>query len=203
MRQGLFSYAFQIDSITYTQSGFRILDNGHVWLSKIGEVRMFMHRPINETIKTLSIKRDKVGDWFITITADEKENNQPFEQEDHGPIIKGVEFRSPIGIDLGLKALIMTSNDRQIEPPAFLMNSEKKLKKAQRILSRKKNRSGKRTKAKTGVAKIHRKIERQRDDFTHKLSNKLVMMSALRPRSIPMGLLNSISSFMTPFIIGP
>ena len=78
------------NSITYTQSGFRILDNGHVWLSKIGEVRMFMHRPINETIKTLSIKCDKVGDWFITITADEKENNQPFEQEDHGPIIKGV-----------------------------------------------------------------------------------------------------------------
>ncbi|MCL5783008.1 MAG: helix-turn-helix domain-containing protein [Candidatus Thermoplasmatota archaeon] len=29
-------------SITYTQSGFRIMDNGHVWLSKIGEVRMFM-----------------------------------------------------------------------------------------------------------------------------------------------------------------
>ena len=166
-------------SITYTQSGFRILDNGHVWLSKIGEVRMFMHRPINETIKTLSIKCDKVGDWFITITADEKENNQPFEQEDHGPIIKGVmkedmEFRSPIGIDLGLKALIMTSNDHQIEPPAFLMKSEMKLKKAQRNLSRKKNGSKKRTKAKTRVAKIHRKIERQRDDFTHKLSNKLV-----------------------------
>ncbi|EQD59540.1 transposase IS891/IS1136/IS1341 family, partial [mine drainage metagenome] len=34
------------NSITYTQSGFRIMDNGHVWLSKIGEIRMFMHRSI-------------------------------------------------------------------------------------------------------------------------------------------------------------
>ena len=44
------------NSITYPQSGFRILDNGHVWLSKIGEIRMFMHRPITGTIRTLSVK---------------------------------------------------------------------------------------------------------------------------------------------------
>ncbi|MHB1812960.1 MAG: RNA-guided endonuclease InsQ/TnpB family protein, partial [Thermoplasmataceae archaeon] len=57
-------------SITYTQSGFRILDNGHVWLSKIGEIRMFMHRSITGDIRTLSVKRDRVGDWFITVTAE-------------------------------------------------------------------------------------------------------------------------------------
>ncbi|EQD74818.1 hypothetical protein B1B_02453, partial [mine drainage metagenome] len=45
------------------------MDNGHVWLSKIGEIRMFMHRPITGKIKTLSIKRDKVGDWFVTIVV--------------------------------------------------------------------------------------------------------------------------------------
>ena len=33
------------NSITYPQSGFKILDNGHLWASKIGEIRMFMHRP--------------------------------------------------------------------------------------------------------------------------------------------------------------
>jgi putative transposase len=54
------------------------------------------------------------------------------------------------------------------------MKSEKKLKKAQRNLSRKQKGSGKRRKAKTGVAKIHRKIARQRDDFSHKLSRNLV-----------------------------
>ena len=39
-----FKSRYRYSSITYTQSGFRILDNGHVWLSKIGEIRMFMHR---------------------------------------------------------------------------------------------------------------------------------------------------------------
>ncbi|EQD62289.1 transposase, IS605 OrfB family, partial [mine drainage metagenome] len=54
------------NSITYTQSGFRILDSGHIWLSKVGKIRMFMHRTITGNIKTLSIKRDTVGDWFVT-----------------------------------------------------------------------------------------------------------------------------------------
>jgi transposase len=45
------------NSITYTQSGFRIMHNGHVWLSKIGEIRMFIHRSITGDIKTLSIKK--------------------------------------------------------------------------------------------------------------------------------------------------
>ncbi|EQD30220.1 transposase, IS605 OrfB family, partial [mine drainage metagenome] len=60
----------QYNSITYTQSGFRILDNGHIWLSKIGKIRMFMHRTITGDIRTLSIKRDTVGDWFVTITVE-------------------------------------------------------------------------------------------------------------------------------------
>ena len=62
----------------------------------------------------------------------------------------------------------------QIEPPHYLGRSEKKLKKAQKSLSRKKKGSGKRESAKKRVAKVHRKIQRQRDDFSHKLSNSLV-----------------------------
>ncbi len=157
------------NSITYTQSGFRIMDNGHAWLSKVGEIRMFMHRPVTGTIKTLSVKRDHTGDWFITITAETpNEEVQSPETGLHAEIIK------PVGTDLGLKALITTSEGLQIEPPKFLRKSEKKLKRAQKQLSRKKKGSGKRTKAKRKVAKIHRKIERQRSDFTHKVSRDLV-----------------------------
>ena len=167
-----FKSADRYSSITYTQSGFRILDNGHIWLSKIGEVRMFMHRPINETIKTLSIKRDSVGDWFITFTVQTDRKHD--ENESTGSVATALKPVSSVGIDLGLKALITTSDGMQLEPPHFLMKSEKKLKKAQRNLSRKQKGSGKRRKAKTGVAKVHRKIGRQRDDFSHKISRKLV-----------------------------
>ncbi len=161
------------NSITYPQSGFRILDNGHVWLSKIGEVRMFLHRPVEGETKTLSIKRDRVGDWFITITVDMQKGYsadvRAYNIERPCP-----DFTIPVGIDLGLKAIITTSDGVQVDPPKLLRESEKKLKRAQRNLSRKKKGSGNRTKAKRKVAKIHRKIERQRDDFSHKVSWNLV-----------------------------
>ena len=96
------------NSITYTQSGFKILDNGHVWLSKIGEVRMFMHRPLEGEIKTLSIKRDRVGDWFITITARNGTGIHEPEVYRNGQNPPSVTIK-PVGIDLGLKSLITTS----------------------------------------------------------------------------------------------
>ena len=54
-------------SIIYPQSGFQILDNGKLKLSKIGTIRMFYHRLIQGEIKTLSIKKDLVGDWFASV----------------------------------------------------------------------------------------------------------------------------------------
>ena len=168
-----FKSKYRYNSITYPQSGFRILDDGHVWLSKIGEVRMFMHRPVTGEIKTLSVKRDRVGDWFMTITVDMQKGYSADVRA--GNIDRPCpDFTIPIGIDLGLKALITTSDGVQVDPPKLLRESEKKLKRAQRNLSRKKKGSENRTRARKKVAKIHRKIERQRDDFSHKLSKLLV-----------------------------
>ena len=156
------------NSITYTQSGFKILDNGHVWLSKIGEVRMFMHRPVTGEIKTLSVKRDKAGDWFMTVTADS-------EKIKGKGLVPSVPYPGDtVGIDLGLESFMTMSDGTHIESPRFLRVSEKQLKRAQKSLSKKKKGSGKRERARKKVAKIHRKIERQRDDFSHKLSNALV-----------------------------
>ena len=128
-------------------------------------------------IRTISIKRDSVGDWFITIICDHKKGSEHDSWGDQGneqPHANSSGFTNPVGIDLGLKALITTSDGMQMEHPHFLMKSEKKLAKAERQLSGKMKGSGKRRKAKTRVAKVHRKIERQRDDFSHKLSRNLV-----------------------------
>ena len=158
------------NSITYTQSGFKILDNGHVLLSKIGEIRMFMHRPVEGETKTLSIKRDKVGDWFITITVDAAHGH---DNVNKAISICNEEFHAT-GIDLGLKSLITTSEGMHIDPPHFLGKSEKRLTKTQRNLSIKKKGSKNWLKTKRRVAKVHRKIARQRDDFSHKISKLLV-----------------------------
>ncbi len=57
------------NSITYPQSGFKILENGHILASKIGEVRMFMHHPVDGKIRTLTFKRNSAGEWYAVITA--------------------------------------------------------------------------------------------------------------------------------------
>ena len=154
------------NSITYPQSGFRILDNCHVILSKIGEIRVFMHRPIIGDIRTLSIKHDMVGDWFMTIVTEHEKVKG-----------KGLVLSMPenaVGIDLGLESFMTMSDGTYIESPRFLRGSEKQLKKAQKSLSRKRKGSENRVKAKKRVAKVHRKIQRQRDDFLHKISSSLV-----------------------------
>ena len=121
-----------------------------------------MHRPVDGSITTLSVKSDSVGDWFITVTAGKYRNSGTETQEEWNekPHASFPEFMNPIGIDLGLRALITISNGEQIDPPRFLGKSGKKLVKAQRQLFRKMKGSGKRRKARTKVAKIHRKIER-------------------------------------------
>ena len=156
-----FKPAWRYNSFTYPQSGFKILSNGHVSLSKFGKLRVFMHRKIFGKVKTLTIKRDRVGDWFVIITT-------------VLPDVKAKQNHKTMAIDVGLKNLVMLNSGEYIEPPQFYRKSEISLVRAQKLLSRKKLGSKNRIKARTRLAKIHRKIERQRNDFTHKLSKKLV-----------------------------
>jgi len=147
------------DSITYPQSGFKLLPNGHLQLSRVGEVRMFMHRSPKGKIKTLNIKRDKCGCWYAVLTV-EKQTVQ--------------RRRAPVvGVDLGLRNLVALSNGEALLAPKFLRKSEKKLKRLQRWTSRKKKGSCKRQKVVLRLAKEHRHVERQRTDFLHNLSRDL------------------------------
>ena len=90
------------------------------------------------------------------------------------PVKKPIEESTTIGIDLGLKHFLITSTGEKIDNPRCLRKLEKKLKEAQRRLSRKKKLSSNRRKQKIRVAKIHEKISNQRNDFLHKLTRRLV-----------------------------
>lgn len=151
-------------SITYPQSGFKIIDNTHLEISKIGTLRIFMHRPIpgNATIKTMSIKHDRVGDWFVTFTVE-----FPEPEAIKNPTTK-------IGVDVGLKKLAVTSSGEMTENMRFLNKGLDNIKRLQRIVSRKKKGSNRRRKAVRRLAKAHRKVERQRDDYLHNVSKWLV-----------------------------
>ena len=148
------------DSFTYPQKGFEITDDGKLKLSKIGEIKIIQHREIEGQIKTCTIRRD-VDQWYVSFSCDV--DTQHLEKT-------GMS----VGIDVGLKSLVTLSNGEQIKPPKYLRESEKKLAKAQRELSRKQKGSSNRNKARIEVAKIHRHINNQRKDFNHKLSRTLV-----------------------------
>jgi putative transposase len=128
----------------------------------MAELRVFMHRKILGKVKTLTIKRDRVGDWFVIITTEVLD-------AESRPSLKSVTT-----VDVGLNNLVTLNTGEYVEPPQFYRKSEESLIKVQKQMSRKKLGSKNRIKGRMRLAMVHRKIERQRNDFTHKLSKKLV-----------------------------
>ncbi|HVB20528.1 MAG TPA: transposase [Ktedonobacteraceae bacterium] len=130
-------------------------------LTKIGTVKLHLHRDMAGTIKTLTIKRE--GEHFYAICTCESGKPEPLPK-----------VYEDAGIDLGVTHFAALSNGEFIDHPRYFRKAEKKLVKAQQILSHKKKRSHRRKKAAQHVAKCHRKIANQRKDFQHKASRKLV-----------------------------
>ena len=153
------------DSFTYPQYGNGVLlRNGGLVLSKIGDVRIFQHRPIppNTAVKTCTIRRD-VDKWYACFTVEMEETATPPRHP-----------KTQVGVDLGLNSLLTLSNGEKVQPPKFLRKMERKLKREQRRLSRKEKHSKNWTRQSMRVAKVHRKVRLQRMDFNHKLSRMLV-----------------------------
>lgn len=152
------------DSFTFPQAGktgaFAHPESGTVTLSGIGNVRCKYHRELQGRLKTATVKREG-SEWYVIFTAEVEAQPLP-------------ATGSEVGIDLGLQHLIVTSDGEFVDAPRFYHVAQKKLRRAQRSLSRKKRGSKRREKARARVAKLHRKVKRQRSDFLHKLSRKLV-----------------------------
>ncbi len=130
-------------------------------LTKIGTVKLHLHRAMAGTIKTLTIKREGEN-WYAICTCEiGKPEPLPIRYQD-------------VGIDLGVTHFAAHSNGEFIDHPHYFRKAEKRLAAAQQALSRKKRGSHRRQKAVQRVAKCHRKIANCRRDFQHKASRKLV-----------------------------
>ncbi len=149
------------DSFTYPQWGNGVtLDKGRLALSKIGAIRLHTDRPLEGTPKTCTIVR-KADGWYAHIACDVAPSPLP-------PTGKAV------GVDVGLESFATLSNGTQIANPRFYRAAERKLKHAQRRLSRRVKGSHRRRKARELLAKAHLKVKRARQDFAHKLARALV-----------------------------
>ena len=150
------------NSFCYPQSGWS-LTNNKLYLSGIGTVRVNLHRTPIGKVKTVTISRDSVGQWWVCFSV-EYEFEQP------------VHTGEAIGIDLGLENFANLSNGEQVANPHFFRQSEKQLAKTQRKLAKVKKlcrQDPQKIKAKKAVARAHLKVKNQRQDFAHQLSRKL------------------------------
>jgi putative transposase len=140
-------------------------DDGKVSVPKVGLVRIRQSMPVDLPTKGATFKRDATGRWFVTLTAE-------FEMPDVA--LPEADPSRVVGIDLGLKDFSVTSDGERVPAPKFYHKGQRKLRKAQRVLSRRKPGSNRKAKARLIVADIHQRIANQRSDFLHKLSNDLV-----------------------------
>ena len=151
------------DSFTYPQverSGARFVGD-RIHLSKIGDVKIRLHRPIGGTIKTLTIRRMATGKWYACFSVETEPKPTPTKE-------------TAIGVDVGLESFATLSNGEKIGNPRFFRTDEKALAKAQRKLSKAETGTLKRKKARKIVTHIHERIVNRRLNFAHQTSRQLV-----------------------------
>ena len=133
-----------------------------VSVPKVGLVKARVHRPMNGTIKSATIKQETDGHWYVVFVSHVELSNVP------------PSCDQPCGIDVGLSSFLTLDNGAKVEPPQFYRKGQRKLKRLQRKLSRCQKGSKNRAKAKARVARQHHKTASRRNDFLHKLSHGLV-----------------------------
>jgi len=148
-------------SITYPQSGFKLLSDKKLFVSKIGKFPIIIDRVPKGKLKTFCIKKTALG-WFAIFSCSDV------------PIEKIKVKNNHVGIDVGIESFAVLSDGTQIENPKLLRKSEKKLSRLQRRMSRKKKGSANRRKARFKVTRLHQTIFNQRQDFLHKTSFQII-----------------------------
>lgn len=137
------------------------LENGKLIIPKFKKgIGIVLHRPIKGVIRQATISRTPTGKYFVSILCETGEANK------EKAIIKE---STTIGIDLGIKTYLISSDGKEFDNPKFLRKAQSKLKYVQRKYSKHK---GKRTKQKLAI--LHEKVANKRKDFLHKTSSELI-----------------------------
>ncbi|NES42870.1 MULTISPECIES: transposase [unclassified Moorena] len=153
-------------TFTYPQVKEGCLDGDLINLPKIGRVKVVLHRPIPSgfKIKTASITK-KCDGYYLVLSLEDK--TVPEVKPDINP-------DSIIGIDVGLKDFLTTSEGEAIEIPQYYRKAQKRLKVVQKRVSRRKKGGSNRLKAIKQLGKQHKKVADKRKDFHFKTANYLL-----------------------------
>ena len=142
------------------------IDGNKIKLPKLGLVRFTNSRSFDGKIKNCTISKTKTNKYFVSVLVEEEIEELP-------------RNNNAIGIDLGLKDFLVTSDGEIVENPRILNKYERKLVKLQRQLAKKQEGSNRYKKQALKIAKLHEKIRNTRTDFLHKLSSRIIKENQL------------------------
>jgi len=152
-------------SIQYPQS-VKVVDGCLKFPGRVAKVKAKIHRPIEGTIKTVTVSLTPSGKYFASVLTEIEGDEPPTNA--NGKVA---------GIDLGLKDFAIVNDGVKTSKyanPKHLAKHERNLKRKQRKLDRKEKGSKSRDKARKLVARVHERVSNVRQDYLHKLSRKLV-----------------------------
>lgn len=149
-----------MQSARFTRRGFAVRPNGRLYLAKVGDLRVVWSRPLPAAASSVTVIKTPTGKYyasFVVAVEEQAEVREPLGDPE-----------AETGIDLGLKDFAVLRGGRVIESPRFFKRLERKLRKAQRALSRKVQGSANRAKARSRVARVHEQVKHRRSDWIDK-----------------------------------
>ncbi len=150
------------DSFIYTQTGFKLDGTcSKLELSKIGKVKLVLHRPIEGVVKTVTVTRSATGKWYACFSCEVEPKRLP-------------ENKQAVGIDVGLKTFASLSDGQATSNPRFFRREEKALAKVQRKLSKTEKGTRERGRRRKQVARVHERTRFKRADFSQQHSRRVV-----------------------------
>lgn len=183
-----FKKSSKYSSITFKQSGFKYLGANKI---KIGKhiYKFSLSRPLAGRIKTMTLKRDALGDFYLCFSVELEEEQT---KTASGKIV---------GFDFGLQTFLTASDGEDIKSPRFLEKEMCEIQQLSRRLSKKKKGSNNRKRARKELARKHRNIANKRHDWFFKKAHhlcenyKLICLEALDIKSMAQRFGKKISDY--------
>jgi len=136
-------------------------NNRYITIPKCKRIRIKKHREFSGIIKSATISKSTDDKYYISILVETEVKELP-------------KANNSIGLDLGVKDIVITSNGLKYKNHKYLAKSEKKLAREQRKLSHMVKGSSNRNKQRIKIARIYKHINNQRNDYLHKLSKHII-----------------------------
>ncbi len=144
-------------SFRLTRQSFALRPNGHLYLAKVGDIRVRWSRPLPAPPSSVTVIQEADGRTYASFVVERADTPM-------APV------PTEVGIALGLERFLTTSRGTIVASPRPLRQRSRKLAAAQRVLYRRQKGSRRREKARRRVAVLHRKVRDARANFHHKLA---------------------------------